>query len=475
MTLTRSEDFLTTTPSPAAVIELKTGARRDGTITAIQARVTMDNGVFPFTLGGIVGILLGGYYKCPNVKIDCYEALTNKPQAGAYRAPGSPSATFALESSIDDMARELGIDPLEFRLKNAAETGDPMGNNDPWPSMGLKLCLERMGEHPAWQGRATTNGSNGKLEGVGIAVGGWPCGMSPAAAVCRVDTDGTVRVHVGTVDVSGVNSTYVLIAAEELGVPPEQVEIVQGDTRTGPYGPASGGSQTTYSTAGAVASAAREVRRRLLDLAADEFEAAAEDLEIRDGKVYVKGVPDQSIALGDLADIAESKKGGPGPVIGEGRAAVEENAPGFVTHLAKVAVDPETGEVDLQQYVAIQDVGFALNPTLVEGQIHGGVAQGIGWGLHEGMVYDEQGQLLTGTFMDYGLPKATQVPSIEAVMVQNPAPSGPFGARGIGEPPITAGAAAIANAIKDATGARIAELPIRAELVWRALNGNGKP
>jgi CO/xanthine dehydrogenase Mo-binding subunit len=161
-------------------------------------------------------------------------------------------------------------------------------------------------------------------------------------------------------------------------------------------------------------------------------------------------------------------------VIGEGRAAVEQNAPGFVAHLAKVAVDPDTGEVDLRQYVAIQDVGFALNPTLVEGQIHGGVAQGIGWGLHEAMVYDDQGQLLTGTFMDYGLPKATQVPSIEAVMVQNPAPSGPFGARGIGEPPITAGAAAIANAIKDATGARIAELPIRAELVWRALDGNGK-
>ncbi|HEX9442147.1 MAG TPA: molybdopterin cofactor-binding domain-containing protein, partial [Roseiflexaceae bacterium] len=185
-------------------------------------------------------------------------------------------------------------------------------------------------------------------------------------------------------------------------------------------------------------------------------------------------VPDRAIPIGELAGMAESKAGGPGPIIGEGRAAVEENAPGFVVHLAKVEVDAETGHVALKQYVAVQDVGFALNPMMVEGQIHGGVVQGIGWGLHEAMVYDENGQLLTGTFMDYDMPKADTVPNIETILVQNPAPHGPFGARGIGEPPITAGAAAIANAIRDATGARITELPIRAETVWRALNGDGK-
>src|SRR6266545_1225321 len=225
MVLTRSEDFLTTTPSPAAVIEMKTGAKKDGTITAIQAHVLMDNGVFPFALGGIVGILLGGYYKCANVKIDCFEVFTNKPQAGAYRAPGAPSATFALESNIDDIARELGMDPLEFRYRNAVEGGDQMGNGDPWPSVGLKLCLERMREHPAWK-----DGTKEPGQGIGIAVGGWPCGMSPAASVCRVDTDGTIRIHVGSVDISGVNSMYPLIAAEILGVSPDQVEIVQGDT-----------------------------------------------------------------------------------------------------------------------------------------------------------------------------------------------------------------------------------------------------
>lgn len=486
LVLTRSEDFLTTTPSPACIIELKTGASRDGKITAIEARVKLDNGVFPFELGGIVGMLLGGYYKCANVDIKCLEVLTNKPQSGAYRAPGAPSATLAIESNVDDMAHALGIDPLEFRYANAAETGDPCGNGDPWPNIGLKQCLERMRVHPLWQQRRGSTGvraanvqnggsfksglgSDRKQTGVGIAVGGWPCFMGPAAAVCRVDSDGTVRVHVGTVDVSGVNSSYVLVAAEVLGVSPDMIEIVQGDTSSGPFGPNSGGSQTTYSVAGAVAGAAQVVRDRLLQMASDHFEASVDDLEVRDGFVFVKGVPDRSVGFGALASTAESKKGGPGPVIGEGRAAVEENAPGFVVHLAKVEIDTDTGHVEVVDYVAIQDVGFALNPTMVEGQIHGGVAQGIGWGLHEAMLYDDNGQLLTGTFMDYDLPKIEQVPNMEVILIENPSPLGPFGARGIGEPPIVPGAAAIGNAIRDAIGARLCELPMRPEAVWRAL------
>lgn len=468
MVLTRSEDFLTTTPSPATIIELTTGVKNDGTITALKARVMMDNGVFPFSLGGIVGILLGGYYKCENVQIDCFEVVTHKPQGGAYRAPGAPSATFAIESNIDDMARQLGMDPLEFRLKNAADTGDAMGNGDAWPNIGLKLCLEHLKEHPAWKDREL-----GKNEGVGIAVGGWPCGMSPAASVCRVDTDGTVRVHVGSVDISGVNSSLVLVAAEILQVSPDQIEIVQGDTRTGPYAGPSGGSQTTYSVSGAVANAARAVKDKMLDLAAEHFEAAVGDLELKDGQVMVKGVPDRAVPFGRLASIAQSKRGGPGPIVGEGTAAVSENAPGFVVHLARVQVDPDSGEVELKQYVAIQDVGFALNPMLVEGQIHGGVAQGIGWALHEAMRYDDHGQLLTATFMDYDMPKFESIPDIETVIIENRSPHGPFGARGIGEPPITAGAAAIANAVKDAIGVRVTETPIRAELVWKAIQANG--
>lgn len=460
--LDRSEDFLTTTPSPASTITLKLGATREGILTALVAEIVIDNGVYPFTLGGIMSTLLGGYYRCPNVQIDVVEVLTHKPQAGAYRAPGAPQVTFALESSIDELAHRLGLDPLELRMRNAATTGDPMGNNDPWPSMGLTKVLEVAAAHPLWRNR--TPGS-----GVGMAIGGWPCGMSPAAAVCRVDTDGIVRVHVGSVDISGVNSSFVLVAAEILGVPPEQVEIVAGDTRSGPFAGPSGGSQITYSVAGAVAAAAREARRQLLEIAADMLEARIDDLDIREGEVLVRGVPGRSLPIGEVARRAQEQPGGPGPIVGEGRAAPAENAPGFVAHIVQVAVDQETGRVQPLRYVAIQDVGFPLNPLMVEGQIHGGAVQGIGWALHEALRYDERGELLTASLMDYTLPRAADVPSIEAVLVTNPAPNGPFGARGVGEPPITAGAAAIANAIRDATGARIYELPMRDEIVFQAI------
>jgi CO/xanthine dehydrogenase Mo-binding subunit len=468
LVLTRIEDFLTTTPSPASHIELKTGAKKDGTLTALEARMLLDNGIFSFALGGIAGILIGGYYKCENVKITAYEVNTNKPQAGAYRAPSAPQITFALEANMDDMAEQLGLDPLEFRIQNAAVDGDLMGNNDPWPSLGVKQCLEQLRDHPAWKNRHNKQAN----EGTGIAIGGWPCGVGPAASVCRIEGDGTVRVHVGSVDISGVNSSLVLIAAEILGVSPDEVELVQGDTASGPIAPPSGGSQVTYSVSGAVANAAQAARKKLLELAADEFEASVDDLEIRESKVRVKGVPDRTMTIAELAAKAENTSGGPGPIIGEGSSAVEKNAPGFVAHLVKVKVDPETGQVKPTQFVAVQDVGFALNPMLVEGQVHGGVVQGIGWGLHEAMIYDENGELLTASLMDYDLPKFDTVPNIETILIHNPSPMGPFGSRGIGEPPITAPAAAIANAIKDATGVRVNELPIRPETLWKAMHTN---
>ena len=462
--LTRSEDFLTTTPSPAMEIDLTVAAYNDGRIAAIDAVATIDNGVFPFTIGGIVGILIGGYYKCDNVRIVCREVLTHKLQGGAYRAPGAPSATFAIESSMDELARALGRDPLELRLQNCVETGDLMGNGDPWPSIGMRQCLETLQNHPWWQNRTQEPNT-----AWGMAAGGWLCGMSPAASVCAVDSDGAVRIHVGSVDISGVNSSLVLVAAEILDISPDRIQLIQGDTRTGPRAGPSGGSQTTYSVSGAVAAAARVVRQKLIDVAAEQFEANPADLELRDGVVSVKGFPDKAMEIGAIAELAENKAGGSGPIMGEGTTAISENAPGFVTHLVKVHVDPDTGHVTPLKYLAIQDVGFALNPLLVEGQIHGGVAQGLGWALHEAMVYDDYGQLLTASFMDYSLPGGEALPDIEVVMVHNKAPFGPFGARGIGEPPITAGAAAVANAVRAASGARVLDLPLRDERVWKAM------
>lgn len=464
LVLNRSEDFLATTPAPAILLNLKTGVKRDGTLTALQAQVWLDNGIFSFNLGGLLAIMLGGYYKWNHLKIDCYEVNTHKPQIGSYRAPTAPQATFAIESNIDEMARQLELDPLEFRLQNGVETGDLTGIGKPWPQIGLKLCLERLREHPMWKNREKQ-----PHEGIGLAIGGWPATVDPAASVCRVDSDGTVNIQLGTVDISGVNSTFVLVAAEVLGVSPDEVRIVPPDTRSSPFGPASGGSKTTYSTVGAIRLSAESAKHKLLAVAADQFEAAPEDIELVDSHAQVRGVPAKRIPIGKLARIAQSKRGGPGPIVGEGGSAIKENSPGFVAHLVKVTVDPETGRVQPLEYVSVQDVGFALNPMMVEGQLHGGLAQGIGLALHEAMIYDADGQLLTGSFNDYTIPRADDVPNFETILLENPSPHGPFGVRGVGEPPIIPGAAAIGNAIKDATDVRLTHLPMHSERVWRAM------
>lgn len=466
MVLSRSEDFLTTTPSPAGRIILKTGLKNDGTLTALHAKSYNDNGIFGFQINGIIAGMIGGYYKWPNLLFEGFEVSTHKPQPGAYRAPGSPQATFAMESNMDEMAHLLGRDPIELRLQNIAQEGDLMGHGRPWPPMGLKNCLEALRDHPTWQNR--TKNAN---EGIGIAIGGWPSFMLPATANCHMDSDGSVSLTLGSVDISGVFSSFVLVAAEIMGVSPENVRIVQGDTRTGPYGPSSGGSQVFYSLGGAVRKAAENARGKLLEMAGNHFEAAAEDIELSEGQAFVKGVPDKTVALAKLASQARSMRGGPGPITGEGNASQEENAPGFVAHMVKVHVDPDTGEIRPLDYLAIQDVGFAVNPLLIQGQMHGGGLQGVGFGLYEAMRYDGDGQLLTGSFMDYNLPRAEMAPTFETVILEVPSPYGPFGARGVGEPPITAGPAAIANAIRDVTGVRMTDLPIRPEALWEEMGG----
>ena len=462
--LSRSADYLATTPSPATQIHLKTGVKNDGSLTAIQAQVLLDNGLFSFNLSGIVALLLAGYYKCDNVEITCYEINTHKPQIGAYRAPGAPQATFAIETHMDQIARRLKMDPLALRLQNCVEEGDKSGVGRPWPAIGLKEVLQRMQEHPLWQNRKQEKGI-----GYGLAVGGWPSFMTPASSICRVDSDGRVNVHLGTVDISGVNSSFVLVAAEVLGVSPDEVTIVASDTSNSPFAPNSGGSQVTYSVSGAVQNAAEAAKEKLLAVAAEEFEAAVEDIELVDSHAQVRGVPDKRLAIAQLVNIAQSKAGGNGPIVGEGSSAKEENAPGFVAHLLKVQVDEETGEIRPLHYVGVQDVGFAINPMMVEGQLQGGMIQGLGMALSEAMVYDESGQLLTGSFMDYAMPRTDTMPQIDVIMLDNPSPYGPFGARGIGEPPIVAGPAAAANAIFDATGIRLTNLPLQSKTMWQKM------
>ncbi|WP_376790050.1 xanthine dehydrogenase family protein molybdopterin-binding subunit [Thermoflexus sp.] len=464
LTLTRQEEFLIGTPAHASIITLKTGVKRDGTLTALQARVIFDAGAFPGSPARIAANLLGSFYRFPHYEIEAVEVLTNKPGVGAYRAPGAPQALFALESQMDEMARQLGLDPLEFRLRNVMEEGDELPSGKRYGPIGLRACLEALREHPLWREPRREPG-----EGVGLAVGGWHGGLEPAAAMCHVDRDGVVRIYVGAVDLQGTHTAMAQMAAAILGVPVEHVRILQGDTDMAPYAGASGGSKTTYTVGLAVQRAAEEARQQILRIASEHLEVAPEDLEIRDGRIYIRGVPEPRMTLGEVAALSQRFGGKFEPVVGRGSSAQTEQAPGFAAMLVRVRVDPETGYVTVQEAVVAQDVGRAINPLLIEGQMHGGAAQGLGWGLWEALRYDANGVALTASFIDYALPNATEVPPIETQIVEVPSPHGPFGARGVGEPPVVPGAAAVANAIRDAVGVRITELPITPERLWNAL------
>jgi CO/xanthine dehydrogenase Mo-binding subunit len=285
-----------------------------------------------------------------------------------------------------------------------------------------------------------------------------------------LERDGSFTVVVGSVDLSGSDTSLALIAAEGLGVSDDTVRVAHDSTDTMPYSGGTGGSKTTYTMGAAVLAAARDARNQALAVAAEMLEASVDDLEIENGAVVVKGAPGKRVELAQIAAASMRFAGQFEPIYGRGRSANRYSSPMFTAHMAKVAVDPETGAVRVLDYVVAQDVGRAINPAEVEGQIHGGVTQGIGWALFEGYEYDENGQLLTSTLMDYALPHSEDVPNITPILVEIPSDLGPFGAKGVGEPPVVPVGGAIANAVYDAVGARVREMPITPERVFNVIH-----
>jgi CO/xanthine dehydrogenase Mo-binding subunit len=466
LSLTRTEDFLAGNPNPGGFIELEVGGMRSGELTGLSARVVYERGVLAgWGIDGIAGTLLGGVYRWPAFDVRAYGVETNRPGMGAYRAPGAPPAHFALESALDELAGKLDLDPVDLRLRNIVEPGDSMLDGRTWPRIGAAECLGQLREHALWRSRAGLP----ENEGVGLAIGVWPGASSGASAACRFDGDGGITVVTGAADMSGVSTGFAAIAAEVFGVPPERVRVVNGDTASAPKAPISGGSQVTYSVGRAVERAAENARRMLLEVAAAELETDADDLEIVDGVVQPRGAPAQGVPLTELAE--RVALGGYEPVEARGGTASTELAPSVAAHLAHVRVDRDTGEVAVLRWVVAQDVGRVLNPALCEGQMLGGVTQGIGWALLEELLVDDEGQALTGSFMEYAVPRAVGVPEIETILVEVPAPHGPLGAKGIGEAPVVGAPAAVANAIAAATGVRMRRLPMTAPRIWAALGG----
>jgi len=471
LVLTRSDDFQATNPVSAQVTHLRIGARADGTLTAIEARMIADRGSnADWGVEGITSLLVAGPYRWEAFDLRGYGVQTNRFTFGAYRAPGAPAAAFAVESLLDELAGELGIDPIELRLRNAVREGDVGVSGKPFSVIGTTEVLERLRDEPLWDAR----GSLPDGEGVGFAVAYWPGATEPSSAICRVNADGTMTVVTSVADMSGVGTGFAMIAAAVFGLPPERVTVVTADTASGPYAGASGGSKVMYSVGPAVQRAAEAARVKLLAAASQELEIAPDDLEVVEGVVRAVGAPDRSITVEEIAGKALRFGGIYEPIEGQGGSAPPAPAPSVAGHLAHVRVDRETGEVELLRHVVAQDVGKALNPALVEGQMRGGVAQGIGWALYEELRHDEHGHLLTGSFLDYAIPTAERVPPIDARIVEVPAPDGPFGAKGIGEAPVIAAAAAVANAVAAAVAIRPRELPLTPPRVWGALRESSR-
>ena len=407
LAFTRIEDFSSANPAPSSIFRVKAGARKDGTFTALKGEVIFDAGAKSGAPAAHAALCLGVFYRWQNLDIDATEVVTHKTPTGAYRAPGLPQAMFAGESLVGELIERLGLDPIEVRKKNAARGGDIRPDGTPWPPIGLVQCLERA--ESIYRAELAAAGPD---EGVGVALGGWFGGVEPASALCRLESDGTLKVSIGSVDLTGTHSGLQIIAAEAFG-----------------------------------------------------FERAEQ--------VRVKGVPGKVKSLREIYRLSASFGAKYEPVLGKGESAVTQRSPGTGVHVARVRVDPETYRVEPVRYVVVQDVGRAINPAAVEEQLHGGGAQGVGWAVYEEIIHDESGAPITASLMDYTIPKARQLPELEAVLVEVPSPIGPYGAKPVGEPPVIPGGAAVANAVAAAVGARVTELPITPERVLRALRRNG--
>ena len=479
--LSRAEEMMAGRPRHATVITMRLGARHDGTLVAKTAQCLFDTGAYADDGPGISAfgsMMQRGPYRIPHVRIESHCVYTNKVKAGAFRGFGNPQGTFASESLLDILAEELGMDPLELRLRNAVQRGDLSLGGQVLRSVGFTACLDRAAEAVAWGTKP------GARRGKGIAGLTHISGLLSSAASIKMNEDGTFALLVGAPDIGqGSDTVLTQIAAEELGVSTDRVSIVTGDTDTTPYNWAVGASRTTYTTGNAVRGAGQDLRGKILTLAGELLEASPADLEVIDAHVRVRGVPARRISYQELGAVSHWARHG--PLAGAASLMIDDpydpkrtvikgfpfgplTAYIFGAHAVEVEVDTETGRVCITRAVAAHDVGRAINPTLVEGQIQGGFIQGVGYALTEELLLDG-GRVTNPTFVDYRLPSSLDAPDVMSIIVEDEDGTGPFGAKGVGEAGLVATAPAIANAIYRAVGVRIRELPITAERVLRAL------
>jgi CO/xanthine dehydrogenase Mo-binding subunit len=469
LVMSREEVFRASGPAAGGVYEVKLGARKDGRIVAAELVVKLQAGAFPGSPVGPACMCGLAMYDIPHVNIVGYDVVSNRPKVAAYRAPGAPNSTFGTESCMDELARELNIDPLKLREINAAKDGTKAAHGPTWANIGYIQTIEAAKAHKHLKTRLGPN------QGRGIASGFWFNIGGESSATVHINEDGTASVVEGNPDIGGSRASMAMMAAEVLGIPYERVRPVVGDTAQAGYCFLTGGSRVTFATGMAVTQAAEKVVVELKKRAAMIWDISPDAVEWKDGMAYPAGPNAGSFEPLSLQEIALKAGRTGGPISAEVSINAQGAGAGFATHICDVEVDRETGHVKILRYTAIQDVGRAIHPSYVEGQIQGGVTQGIGWALNEEYVYDKNGRLDNPGFLDYRIPVASDLPMIEAVMIEVPNPRHPFGARGVGEVPIVPPMAAVANAIFDATGVRMRDLPISPPKLRAALDAHEPP
>ena len=462
--MSREDVFKSTGPTSGSSMSVKMGVTKDGKLVAADATLKFQAGAFPGSPVMNGAMCAFSVYEIEHARAVGYDVVSNRPKAAAYRAPGSPIAAFAVESVVDELARRIGMDPLELRLKNAVQAGSPTIWGPKHGHDGFRETIQALMKHPAYKQPL------GKNQGRGVASGFWFNGGGESAVNIHVGEDGSVAIASGSMDVGGSRASMAIMAAETLGIPYESVRSTVADTASIGYNHVTGGSRVTYATGMAVVEACRKIIDDLRARAAMIWDVDVEGVVWENGhaKPLNKDVGD--FAPMSLKDIAAKRAVTGGPIGIELAINAGGQAPGFSTQFCDVEVDPETGAVKVLRYVAAQDVGRAIHPSYVEGQIEGGVVQGIGWALNETYVYNDKGQLENAGFLDYRIPVASDLPMIEAVIVEVPNPNHPFGVKGVGEVNIVPVMATVANAIKGATGVRMQALPMSPPAVLHALD-----
>ena len=466
MVMTRDEVFRATGPAPGTKLRIKLGVKSDGDLVAGDAYLIYTNGAYAGP-GGLLGAwTVFESYNIPNFNAEALDVVINTARSAAYRAPAAPLTAYAMETMLDEVAEELGINPMDLRLQNAVAEGDPSTMGFPFARIGFVECLEAVRDHPHFTAPLGPN------QGRGLAAGYWFNIGESSSATVNLNEDGTATVVTGSPDIGGSRASMALMAAEELGIDPYDIRPVVGDTEAVGFTDITEGSRATFATGMAVVEACRKMVVELRGRAAKMMGVDVDDVDWVDGQAVYTGSDGDKDPLSVAEICAKAKRTG-GPLTATGSLEAHGAGPGFAVHLCDVEVDQETGVVRVVRYTASQDAGTAIHPSYVEGQIQGGVAQGVGWALNEEYIYDSDGVMENPSFLDYRVPVASDLPMIDAIIVEVPNPAHPYGVRGVGETGIVPPIPAVANAIYNATGCRIRDLPMSPIRVLEAITANG--